>query len=159
MPPITIPTADPEQTLVCLMQNVLYVALEDGNGQILGKIISINGLKSYKPNNQTAALLLYLLVRDADEPILLNDFLNLAKARFTGTDDNKIKTFLDDLDQTYGILKIRPGSSGTNSPDPLNLFGSGPTNWEIPGLIEGNAPICRSNTIYSTGYRIVLIPR
>jgi hypothetical protein len=159
MPPITIPTADPEKTLVCLMQNVLYVALEDGNGQILGKIISVNRQKSYKPNNQTAALLLYLLVRDADEPILLKDFLDLAKARFSGTDDAKIKTFLDELDQTHKILKIRQGSSGTNSPDPLNFFGSAPTNWETPGLIEGNPPICRSNTFYSTGYRIFLIPR
>jgi hypothetical protein len=165
MSPISILTANPDETLLCLKKNVLYIALADGPinattpPPIWGKVIFINNKQTFKPNNYTAALLLTLLTCDSDEPVLFSDFLTHTKAKFTDATDANITAFLDKLDTTYKILKIRTGSSATNDPDPLNLFGSPQWNWAEPDLIETNPPICKTNTFYSDGYWPVVVPR
>jgi hypothetical protein len=160
--PITISSQDPDQTLVCLKKNVLYVALvEDDEKTILGKVISINDKKSFKPNGNTAALLLYLLVCDDDEPILLSELIDYCMQKFTGVTPTDVTTFLNKLDKTHKILKIRTGSSGTNDPDPLNKFTTSPQiSWGSPDLNpDGEEPICKANTFYSHGYWPVIIPK
>jgi hypothetical protein len=152
-----------DQTLVCLKKNVLYVALADGAGPIYGKVISINDKKSFKPNGDTAALLLYLLVCDDDDPILLSDFLNLATTKFSGAGTSDVMDFLKKLNETHKILKIRTGGgSGTNDPDPLGKFAPPQVPWGPPNpdiIPDQPQPICNSNTFYSQGYWPVIIPK
>ncbi len=163
-----------DQTLLSLKKNVLHVFFDDPTtGSTISKIISINGRKTYTPINRTAALLLYLLPCDGEDPILLSDFLRRAQAKFKGSSVDNIMSFLDKLEGTYGILSAATGTSGSADPDPLHLFpplteeekaewqeGEGnEENWETPGLEMGSPPVCKATTIFFGGYMGGRIPK
>jgi hypothetical protein len=143
-----------------LMPNVIYVMLKDpSTGTIMGKIISISGNSSFKPKNDPAALLLYLLSRDMNDGILFSKFADLARQKFTPPpSDTVLINFLDKLDDDYNILHADYGKS-TGNDDPLNLFDPPTATWETPDLDLGNQPICKANTFYSSGWIAVPIRR
>ena len=158
-----IRSATPDQTLLNLRPNVLYVALKDPDTEtITGKILSINGRKTFTPNNKTAAMLLYLLASDDDDSILLSNFLSLVMNKFNGATTDNIYDFLETLHKEHNILNMRHGVAATSDPDPLGLFNV-KENWDPnPDLIPGAAgkePICKAKTFFSQNAWYVIIPR
>ena len=128
----------------------------------LAKIINIDGRKTYSPNNRTAALLLYLLARDDDDPILYSDVLSLAQQYFTGATVDNVTSFLEKLITQYKILNVTSGAVGTDDPDPLRIFGAkSKVAWgeSEPDLIVGGAPICKSKTYFTTNYIKIVQPK
>jgi hypothetical protein len=148
-----------DNTRLNLLPNVIYVILKDpSTGTIMAKIISQSGNKSFKPNNDTAALLLYLLSQDKNDGIHFSKFRELAQQKFNPSpDDTALTTFLNKLDAN-NILQADSRPSAGN-PDPLNLFGSPTATWQTPDLVAGNPPICKENTFYSSGWMAVPIRR
>jgi len=139
-----------DETLLNLRKNVFYVMLKEGDQPIIGRLIFVNARKTYRPINKTTALLLYLLPCDGEDPILLGNYLDLATANFPGATEEDIIGFLDQLDTTYKILTVTPGTSGSDDPDPMELFGGEfREEWQPPGLELYPAPIVKSNTMFS----------
>ena len=156
-------TVSPDQTLLCFKKNVFYVALRDPDAETgLGKIINVDGRKTYSPNTRTAALLLYLLARDDDDPILYSDFLSLAMQYFSGATVENVTSFLEKLITQYKILKVTSGAVGTDDPDPLDVFvAESRVAWgePEPDLIVGGAPICKSKTYFTSNYIKIVQPK
>jgi hypothetical protein len=146
-----------------LKKNVLYVILRDmQNGTTLAKLLNISGSKSFKPTNNPAALLLYILARDDDDPVSLDDLKFYAR-KFSGsadTIDNDTSEFCKLLNN-YKLLKKTPGTDFADRSllDPANLFTGLDENWQMPGLTTGDAPIVKATTVISTGYGAVPIRR
>lgn len=163
-----IQTEDPEGLLIKLKKDVLYVLLMDASTQdsnkIRAKLLDINATKTYKPGNDTAAVLLYFLSREDNDPVLLRDYLDIF-ANFKK--ETEIKEFLVDLDEVKRILDVRKvpiGTQGANKNflDPANLLTTltDPNlrprfQWLTPSLEMDQpgkpSPICRTTTYYSLG--------
>ncbi len=143
-------SANPNETLLSLKKNVFYVMLKEGDDPIIGRLIFVNARKTYRPINKTTALLLYLLPCDGEDPILLGEYLDLVKAKFPEAPENEIMTFLYELETTYKTLTVTPGTSDSDDPDPMGLFGGEVREeWQTPGLDLYPAPIVKSSTMFS----------
>jgi hypothetical protein len=162
-----------DELLLNLRPNVIYPILQDsdgdgGTGKILAKVIDISGRKTYRPNNATAAVLLYLLARDDGDDVLLSDYIDFIKVTLPSSvrrDDSSwaeietsIITFLKKLESVYKVLKItlvHKGTQGASDLDPVGMVSS-LTTWDYElELILRAPPIVKKNTCYSTGYRVV----
>jgi hypothetical protein len=156
-----IRTANPDQTLLNLRPQILFFALKDpDSAKILGEIISINGRKSFEPNNNTATMLLYLLASDDDDAMLLRTFLDLVMAKYSGVTTDDVYTFLEKLDNQK-ILQKRTGTASSADPDPLDLFNPPQVAWDPdPDVTQGpKSPICKTRTFHSINAGYVRIPR
>lgn len=152
-----------DQLLINLRRNIVYVILKETVGpsrKILAKVIDINGRQTFKPNTDTAAVLLYLLTRDDGDDILLSDYISfildnlpekikgMTKPSDIGA---SIKTFLSKLETQYKVLKttvVPSGYQGATDFDPVGLLATLNT-WEDPDLIQGGPPTCKTSTFYS----------
>ncbi len=159
-----------DQLLLNLKKNVVYVILkdmEDKDRKILAKVFDISGRQTFKPDNDTAAVLLSLLVRDDGDDVLLMDYLSFIKANLSEQSqrqakehnppidiEQSIRTFLADLETNHKILKatvVPKGTQGGKDFDPVGLLASLHT-WEDPDLTLCEPPICKTDTYYSAGY-------
>jgi hypothetical protein len=152
-----------ENTLLNLKPYVAYVGLTDPQMGTMAKIIDISNRAQYKANNKTSALLLYLLRRDHGDEIHFNTLKDRVKQKYGLSDADataKLNAFLTKMDGYRILASASAGNfSGTNSPDPLNLFLI-PESWDVePDLIQGDMPVCRATHYYSTGYGVVTIRR
>ncbi len=166
------PKPEDDELLLNLKKNIRYPILQDnegnepGTGKILAKVIDISGRKTYKPNNDTAAVLLYLLARDYDDHVLLGDYIKFVKDNLPksvtegkmGDIDDAIRSFLHKLETVYKILDIEvahKGKQGAIDIDPVGMVSSlGSFDYELD-LIPRDPPIVKKNTCFSTGYRVV----
>jgi hypothetical protein len=158
-------TANPDTTIVNLKEKIVYVFYMEDTERWFAKICSINKLKTAKPTNKTAAMLLYLLAREVGYGILLRDFIELVQGKFNDpenpVDESKIRDFLSKLDLAPNRLLDINVSQLDNTPDPVNLFDpDDKKNWEEnPDITFSKPPTCGNSTIYNTGSIVFTIPR
>ena len=151
-----IPIIGDSQLLLRFRKNVIYPILQEiDTNKIMAMIIDVNGRQTFTPNNETAAVLLYLLARDESDPVLLSDylyFITVTKEKYVGK-EAEIKAFMEKLDTTYKLLQITvvpEGTQGATDLDPVGLLDT-VGEWEDPDLTRGKPPICKSKTFYSLG--------
>ncbi len=138
-------------TLLSLKDSVYYVVLVDPTTKnALGKVIDSSRNHHFKPNNSTAAHILYLL------SVVLKYGISVSDA------ERELTTFLDKLTECYtvtvggrtitsGILDVSTTGDVTDSPDPCGLFNT-PASWEAdPEIVMGAAPIKRGERHYGCG--------
>lgn len=152
--------------LLNLSRNVISVGLYDHvNQRQLAKLINLakNG-QSFKPDNVTAAMLLYLLNRTDMDAIHFETLKSLvmSKTGFSSADaENKLNVFLDMLDKLDLLSTKDAGrSSGSADPDPEKLFDQnqpqGKWTWTDPTLTQCNRSDIRgSNHHYAHGYYMI----
>ena len=157
------------ELLLNLRKNVVYPILKDteGTGKILATVIDISGRKTYKPNNDTAAVLLYLLARDHDDHVLQSDYIKFVKDNLPRsiTDgkmddiDEAIRSFLHKLESIYKILDVtvvHPGTQGAIDLDPVGMVSSLASFDYDLDLISGEPPICKKITYFmAVGYHAI----
>jgi hypothetical protein len=150
---------DPDELLINFRKNVLYVILKDENSKddnkIRAKVLDVNGSQTYKPKNDTTAVLLYLLSRDDDDPVVLGDYLYFINQKFPEVNDAQVRPFLIRLDhrKLLKVTRVQKGTQGARISD-LDPVGLLPAlgNWGSLELETCDPPICKSTTFFSTGY-------
>jgi hypothetical protein len=150
---------DPDELLINFRKNVLYVILKDENSKddnkIRAKILDVNGRQTYKPKNDTTAILLYLLSRDDNDPVILGDFLYFINKYFPEVNDARVRPFLIVLDhlKLLKVVRVEKGTQGAriSDLDPVGLLPALGT-WGSLELETCDPPICKSTTFFSTGY-------
>jgi hypothetical protein len=140
--------------LINLKRNVIYTILKDaGTGAINAQVVDINGRKTWIPDTETTALLIYPLARDDNDRVLLSDYMAFVTEKFPGK-DTEIEAFLKALYTQYKVLQIAvadEGIQGASDLDPVDLF-SGNLTWQEPlSLTFSSHPICKSNTFFTMG--------
>jgi hypothetical protein len=156
--------------LLNLARNVVYISLYDHvNGRQLGKIVNhVRGGQSFKPDNDTAAMLLYLLSRANMDAIHYDTLKNLVMTKTGLSDavvDSKLTVFLDLLSNLNLLITRNAGvSSGTADADPEKIFDStqpqGKWRWTDPTLTQCNDTVRRGeDTHYAHGYYLITIRR
>lgn len=158
-----------DNMLLNLKPNVLFVGFYDHvNQRQMGKVVRISrhGL-SFKPDNATAAMLLYLLCREAGDEIHFNTLKQVVMQK-TGFSDaeatTKLNAFLELLN-SLNLLTTAPanGRPGTDDADPKEIFVPGKPqsnwNWTDPTLTQSNPVNFRVTHGYSDGYYMITIRR
>jgi hypothetical protein len=152
--------------LLNLSRNVVFIGFYDHvNQRQLGKIINLARQgQSFKPDNVTAAMLLYLLNRTDMDAINFDTLRNLvmAKTGFSSADaESRLNQFLDLLRNLDLLVTVNAGTShGTTDPDPEKLFDQnqeqGKWTWTDPTLTQSNPTKLRGrNTHYGHGYYLI----
>ncbi len=155
-----IPITPDDELLIKLRKGVLFIALQDPSttdaNKIRAKVIDVNATKAYKPANDTAAVLLYFLSRENNDPVLQEDYIEIFTSKFGAGVEIDITNFLIAIDAKYllDVKKVPPGTIGSNkyALDPVNLLNT-LTIWQTPSLVDdAKPPICKTSTYYSAGH-------
>ena len=153
-----VTTTGDDQLLLNLRKNVHFVILKE-ESKLLAKVIDVSGRQTFGPNNNTAAVLLYLLTGDDGEDVLKKDYISFImehlpprileeflkkhpdfQEEHPGETpvqyiEETIRAFLDKLETTYKILKttvVPVGTQGAIDIDPL----FDPKDPDKPGLLS-----------------------